>query len=211
MKLMLTSDGLTTKKLFNEFVKLVGKPANEIKIVVIPTAAKVYGNDYKKTFLRDELVEQGFIKKNIKIIELEHNISYSEINTYDSIFIGGGNTFLLLDLIRKHKFSNVVNRFLVDGGVYVGISAGSIVAGPNIAVAGISDEDGTPGDENAVGLNDLTGMNIVNFAISPHMDEKWFNKSKECNNIKIQANYKIYSINDSQAVTVVDGKRKLIS
>jgi peptidase E len=48
--------------------------------------------------------------------------------------------------------------------VYCGVSVGSIVAGPEIGIAGWSPDWG----RNEVGLTDLAGLRLVPFIPSPH-------------------------------------------
>ena len=54
------------------------------------------------------------------------------------------------------------------GSVYVGVSAGSIIAGPSIDIAGW----GSEADKNEVGIKDLQGLNFTNIQIYPHFREE---------------------------------------
>ncbi|MCD8568238.1 MAG: peptidase E [Geovibrio sp.] len=76
-----------------------------------------------------------------------------------------GNTFHLLNEAHKTGFDKWLKEN-IDSKVIVGISAGSIIMTPNIAVASIDD-----GDENIVGLTDLSGLGFVDFEVSPHTPE----------------------------------------
>lgn len=89
------------------------------------------------------------------------------------IVMTGGNTFWLLDKLRKTGIFDVIKEiFKKDNFVIAGWSAGALVMTPSIAMAGIPQRIGgkTPFDENKVGLTDLTGLNFVNFEIFPHFD-----------------------------------------
>ncbi len=66
---------------------------------------------------------------------------------------------------------------------YLVVSAGSIIVGPDIEVASL-------GDPNDVNLDDLTGLKLVPYIITPH-----YNKKEE---------------SDVEAVFIEDGKRVLI-
>lgn len=99
--------------------------------------------------------------------------------------------------MRASGFDVLVREFLKGGGIYVGSSAGSIIAGPTVETAGwIS-------DENIVNLKDLSGMNLVSFAIAPHIDETNINKTKT---EAAKIGCAVAALNDRQAV-VVDGSR----
>ena len=54
----------------------------------------------------------------------------------DIIFVEGGNTFYLLKAMRACNFEKIIRKLLKEGKVYIGASAGSIVAGKTIKTAG---------------------------------------------------------------------------
>ena len=70
---------------------------------------------------------------------------------------------------RASVYQEVTDRIIRElvaghGTVYCGVSAGSIVAGPEIGIAAWSPD----WDRNEVGLTDLTGLRLVPFLLSPH-------------------------------------------
>ena len=97
-----------------------------------------------------------FITKELKdvdvpeiIMELDmQKVAKSNLDDYSAIFIGGGNTFKLLkELKESGAFDNIAGYLQRDGIVFGG-SAGAIILGRSIEVAGFM-------DENEVGLKDL--------------------------------------------------------
>lgn len=200
MKLLLTSTGFSNKRLFNEFLRLAGKKVSEIRIILVPSASRTkkelfYVNESKK-----QLIELGILKDNLKILDLDHDISYDEVSDFDVLYVCGGNTFFLLDKIRKTGFDKVIKDFIKKERVYVGVSAGSIILGPDIEIAGI-------GDDNDIGLKDLTGLNIISSVISPHYSEK---KKKAVNDFKEKISYPVIPLTDEQALIVYDHKKEII-
>lgn len=80
----------------------------------------------------------------------------------DVLFVGGGNTFRLLDHVRRAGFVGAVREFRRAGGDYYGGSAGAVLACESIAIA-----DGR--DVNEPGLTDLTALGLIQgVAILPH-------------------------------------------
>ena len=83
----------------------------------------------------------------------------------DLLFVGGGNTFHLLDHVRRHGFEQVVRDFVAAGGDFYGGSAGAILACPDIRIAGEY-------DTNDLGLTDLNALGLVrDLVVLPHYDQ----------------------------------------
>lgn len=77
------------------------------------------------------------------------------------MYMLGGNTFYLLDIIRKTNFDIDIKNFINSGKIYVGSSSGSGILGNSIDVA-------LGYDDNNVNMTDFTGLKIVNGLIIPH-------------------------------------------
>ncbi len=165
MKLFLTSAGIVSE-IADGFFKLLGKNSKDCRLIFVPTAADPETDEWFVEFVkkdRKRLVEFGF---DVCEVDLKKETEISLENKFadaDVVYIEGGNTFYLLDWIRKSGFDKAIRKFLKRGGIYVGLSAGSIIAGPNIESA-----NWEPADRNVVGLKDLTAMKLVDFAITPH-------------------------------------------
>ena len=164
-KLLLTSVGFVNPIIAKEFLKLFGKNPSEIKIIFIPTASRtpeelVYVKESKK-----ELIGLGIKEENIFVFNLDKKLNYDDIKNYDSIYVCGGNTFYLAMKIKENGFDKIISKLVNNSKVYVGVSAGSILAGSNIKVA-------LPFDENDVNLKDFKGLNLTDKIINPHHDEK---------------------------------------
>ncbi len=179
---------------------MVNKPASEIKIIFVPTASRTAGELKYIEKSKKELIGLGIKQDNIKILNLDRNVSYSDVAGFDVIYVCGGNTFYLLHKARESGFDKTIVRFVENGGIYVGVSAGSNLAGPNIEIASL-------GDENDVGLKDFTGLNLIDAAICPHSDKK---DKKKIDAFKRKARYKIIPLTDKQALLVLGDDAKII-
>jgi peptidase E len=194
MKLLLTSAGFLNKEVSDAFLKLLGKPVEQINILFIPTASRTEEELKYVEKSKKELVDLGI--NNIKTLNLDHKVNEKKIKNTEVIYVCGGNTFYLLKKIYESGFDKLLQRF---NGLYVGVSAGSIVVGPNIEVS-------APWDENDVNLIDTTGLNLVNFSVIPHYQRK---DKAIVQELKNRVNYEIIELTDSQAV-IIDGERKII-
>jgi dipeptidase E len=77
----------------------------------------------------------------------------------DAVFVGGGNTYALLERLQEAKLLDPIRERVRAGMPYVGSSAGSNVAGPNIL---------TTNDWNVVALGEFRALGLVPFNINPH-------------------------------------------
>jgi dipeptidase E len=77
----------------------------------------------------------------------------------EAVFVGGGNTYALLDRLRRSGLLEAVRARVRAGLPYVGASAGANVAGPNIL---------TTNDWNVVGLGTFEALGLVPFNVNPH-------------------------------------------
>lgn len=202
MKLLLTSAGLTTKKIQERFFEMVGKSPNEIRVAYISTATNP---ELDKSYIyRDwEILNNLGVKYvEIDIAKYPDQTVVEVLTGTDVIWMAGGNAFYLLDVIRKQDFAGKL-RELIETKVYVGVSAGSIVTTPSVAVALVE-----PSDANDVGLTDFTGLGWVDFEVSPHTPD-----------IVTQSNtdayaktclHKVYSLNDRSAIAVWNDQVELL-
>ena len=77
----------------------------------------------------------------------------------EALFVGGGNTYALLKRLREAGLLEPIRARVRAGLPYIGSSAGSNVAGPNIL---------TTNDWNVVGLAAFDALGLVPFNINPH-------------------------------------------
>jgi dipeptidase E len=148
---------------------------------------------------RNELQHAGIKQENITDIDLKgmHQQQLrSALSDKDVIFVNGGHTFYLLLHARLSGFDKLVPELLNEGKLYVGVSAGSYIASPTIEAATWKREV-----KNRFGLDDLTGLGIVPFWVSPHFEEEKYGR------IVIEAAAEnperpIVALSDKQAVLV---------
>ena len=71
------------------------------------------------------------------------------------VYIGGGNTFRLLHLLRESRLTNWLVGYVKNGGKVYGGSAGAIIWGRDISTS-------QHADQNEVGLQDTRGLDKLN-------------------------------------------------
>lgn len=77
-----------------------------------------------------------------------------EIETFDGIYVGGGNTFSLLAELRESGFDRALRDYALSGGPVYGGSAGAAVLGCDIRTVSHL-------DANHIGLTDTRGLDLA--------------------------------------------------
>jgi dipeptidase E len=201
MQLFLTSTGLPPET-SSFFLKLLDRPTKDYTVAFIPTAGDPYDDKWFVKEDLDRLKELGFQVNTVDLKQDKQVIQELLINS-QIVYVAGGNTFYLLDWVKKSGLDSYLKRLLDHGRIYIGASAGSILAGPDIK----SSSWGNGGDKNDVKLKDTKGLNLVPFVIHPHFTDK--NRpilQKHLSKIK----YDIIPITDSQAIYYHDGDWQLV-
>lgn len=139
---------------------MLGKPANEAKVLFIPAAAVDEEALSMAEICRNDLLHAGILDENITVYDIGGSMRADEAMTYDALYITGGNTGYLLNIIKKTGFDAVIRKMIYANKVYVGVSAGSIIAARDISTATQTDMAG-----------DLNGLALVNAFISVHCPE----------------------------------------
>lgn len=222
MKILLTSNGFRNTSLEKDFLEMVDN-RTDLKVVVIPTASdpiewvlekegsKEYVaklipekkeknvewlNNYKK-----EWTEKGY---DVVIADLKDGPEKikEKLEGVDIIDVTGGDINYLLEWAKKSKLDTYLKDLLDKGVVYVGTSAGSGLLNPDIGL--------TWWEPNM--SSDHIGLRVVDFVVVPHQnedsnksEEKLIERRKYLQSV-INFPWKIYLLQDGQAIKVIDDK-----
>ncbi len=98
------------------------------------------------------------IGKGIKGIH-EFNDPKIAVQNANAIFVGGGNTFVLVDTLYKHNLFSEIVKAVKSGTLYFGTSAGSNITGVNMK---------TTNDMPIVYPPDFKTLGLIPFNLNPH-------------------------------------------
>ena len=208
MKLILTSNSITMPIIADKIIEFVGKPAKDIKIVIINEAYAVEEGPHGWLFKNFDTIRNFFGDNNIEFINLLaldiKNVE-KRIEKTDVIFCLGGNTEYLQSVFKKTGFDKLLRK-LLNSKIFVGVSAGSCVVGKLPSLETLN---------KIYEVNDLFGVKdylaYFNFSILPHTSKKYFNDRFEvCLKESEKQSYPVYSLSDTSALVIEDGKEYMI-
>lgn len=201
MKLLLTSSGLSKRVIGEALQQMVGKKPSDCKVGFIPTAANV--EPYPKDWVISQfgqLQRYGFYSIDIVDISADGLDWQARLKDVDVLWVSGGNTFHLLNQVRKTGFDKWLKTH-GKGKVFVGASASTILMTPTIKLA-----DGV--DKNYCGLTDFTGLGYVDYEIEVHADMARF---ATVGDYVAQSQHNLYALDDLSALKVINGKTEALS
>lgn len=201
MKLLLTSSGISNDKIANALRELTGKSPQDIKVGFIPTAANAEGGS--KDWLINDLLrlrDAGYTWVDIVDPSAAGVDWHSRLAGIDIVFVGGGNTFHLLDQLRQSGLGEWLKEHAEDK-VYVGSSAGSIVMTPTIATA-------NGADLNLKGMTNLAALGLVDFDVVPHIPDIPLAAAQR---YAEAAERDVYALDDTSAIKVDNGSVEVVS
>ena len=109
-------------------------------------------------------VQDQFKKVNLSVVDYSKDNDFlQKLEKSDGLFIGGGNTFLLLHQLNKLKLIEKIREKILSGTPYLGTSAGTNICGISI---------GTTNDMPIVEIESRLSLQILPFNINPHFYEK---------------------------------------
>ncbi|MCK6462267.1 MAG: Type 1 glutamine amidotransferase-like domain-containing protein [Candidatus Pacebacteria bacterium] len=210
MKLLLTSAGIKNKKIENALFDLVGKKPEDTSLVFVPTASNVEKGD--KSWLIDDLIslkELGL--KSIEIADIsavDEKIWKPRFEEADIIYFEGGNTYHLMEWINRSGLIKILPELLKDK-VYVGVSAGSMVASKDLAL----DISHIIYKEDLDKFENMKGLCLIDFYVLPHLNSQYFDKVRKdfIGEAVKGMTEKIYALDDQSALKVIDGKVEVVS
>lgn len=211
MKLLLTSAGFSNQSIVNALLELTKKPFKELRLAFIPTAANVEEGD--KGWLIDDLAnckKLGFAEIDIvDISALPKEIWEEKLKAADILMFGGGNTFHLMHWLEKSGLREKLPE-LLKNRVYVGISAGSMVASKSLSLSQ-SKKLYYPNETEKPEEN--KGLGFVDFQIRPHLNSPDFPNVtvEKLKDLTRNLAENVYAIDDNSAVVVNEGKISVVS
>lgn len=170
MKLLLCGGG------DGEQTVLANRKLNEIinhdkPLLYVPLAMEKdkYPSCYE--WIQQELSEVDI--PSIEMVTSGEELADKNLDRYCAIFIGGGNTFSLLSILKSSGSFDKIKQYIESNGIVFGGSAGAIIFGKDLDACRLE-------DTNDVGLEDTSGFDALNgISILCHYTNRTEEKDRE--------------------------------
>ena len=195
-KLFLSSSFADVAGLFRSLAEesSLAKTVTFIPTASIPEKVKFYVDAGRKA-----LQKMGFMVDELDVSAASTEEIAQKLQANNYIYVSGGNTFFLLQELRRTGADALITEQIRLGKYYIGESAGSMIVAPDIDYAKAMDDC-----RKAPALQGYAALHLVDFYPVPHHGNFPFKKAVE----KIIANYgdllQLYPISNAQAI-LVDG------
>ena len=153
---------------------------------------------------------KAFEKLGLIIEELEISTATTEeiaqaLEQNDYIFISGGNTFYLMQELKKKGADKLLIEQINNGKLYIGTSAGSVIASPNIEFVSDMDEP-----KKAPELTEYSGLHLVDFYLLPHYLNFPFKEGTQKIVNEYSQKIDLRPISNNQVITVLGNEIKTL-
>lgn len=154
MKLFLNGGGCGKQTIltYKEINKIIdhNKP-----VLYVPLAMDEKDHPYDSCY---EWIKEEISTIDIPSIEMVRSFeefANKDFSKYSLIYIGGGNTYKLLNGIKTTDAYNKIKEYIENDGIIYGSSAGAVIFGKDINIIGVM-------DNNDIGLKDTRGFDCLN-------------------------------------------------
>ena len=189
---------------FSSVGSLIKEEIDNKKVAFIPTASLHEGYTGYVGSARKLFKKLGASVTEIDISTEAYSTIQAVFEDADVIYFTGGNSFFLMDQLRKTETDELLKKELANGKLMIGESAGAIICAPTIQY--IEQMDEKPEDYSQ---ENNEGLDLIDFYVLPHYLTAPFKKITE----RIMAEFSdlnICAINNHQAIIVNDEGSKVI-
>ncbi|MDU2063237.1 MAG: Type 1 glutamine amidotransferase-like domain-containing protein [Sporomusaceae bacterium] len=201
-KMFLVSSFKDAANRFTEFEKdLSGKT-----VTFIPTASKVEKVAFYVSAGRKALEKMGLTIDELEISTATADEIHAKIKNNDFIYVTGGNTFYLLQELKRTGADKIIIDEVNAGKLYIGESAGAMVASANVEYA-----KGMDSIKKAPNLESLAALGLVEFYPVPHYTNPPFAKSAQKIIDTYSSTLQLIPISNKDALLVTNNEVKFES
>ena len=147
----------------------------------------------------------GFAVEVLDLDQTDQETAQAKIFQTKLLYIAGGNSFYLLQELKKKHLLSLIREQIADGMVYVGESAGAIITAEDIDYSKLMDDKGVAGE-----LSDKAAPNEGDFYVLPHVGEEPFVESAQAILDTYEDKLNLLPLSNRQAVLVEGEEMKVL-
>ena len=194
-KIFLCSSFADVASILSESISV---PLRGKTVAFIPTASIHEEYTQYVEDARVALDSLGLIVKELEITQCSKNEMEEVLTNCDCIYVSGGNTFFLLQELRKTGTDKLIIEQIEKGKLYIGESAGAMILAPNIEYAKDMDDHLTQTPD----FTDFKGLGIVEFYPVVHFNSFPFEEAAQ-KVVHKNCHLPLEIITNQQAIVVV--------
>lgn len=149
------------------------------------------GKGYHRQVPVHDFLGLGVKSENIFWFDPEDLTTHRDKTGIDCVYVCGGNPFFLLKKLKECGYYTKIQEWVHDGLLYIGVSAGSMIAAPdinNICWDRIND----------CGLRETAGLRFLAAGILPHYTECFTETAVSLR----EKSFDVLPLSDCQAVAI---------
>ena len=190
MKLILSSCDFRNDMSKQTIIDNLNKPIDQCKLLFFPnekaTQELIHSDLY---YLRME--EFGFKKNNVYVFDYYDSEKFIGLNI-DVVYISGGNTFKTMQRIKACGFDIEIIKYVKNGAIYIGGSAGAHIASKSIEH--VSAFDSVP-----EGMTDFNGLGLFDGIFICHYTD---DRKAIYDDLKAQGKYNVIALKNDEYVVI---------
>lgn len=193
---------------FRDVAAIFASFAGDLKgrtVTFIPTASAVEKVVFYVHSGRKALEKLGLIVEDLEISTAASDEIKDKLKNNDFIYITGGNTFFLLQELKRTGADKIITEEVDSGKLYIGESAGAMVASVDVEYAQKMDSI-----KKAPALKDYSALGLVNFYTVPHYNSIPFKKAAQSIIDTYGATLNLSPISNKGAIWVQGDKMQIL-
>lgn len=139
----------------------------------------------------------GLIIDELDVSTASFEVIAKKIAQNDVIYVTGGNTFFLLQELKRTGADKLITAAVEAGKLYVGESAGAVITGANIRFIEAMDSINKAPD-----LTNYDALNLVDFCTVPHFNSVPFKKIAQKIVTANEETLKLVPISNKEAILI---------
>lgn len=194
-----------------ESYKIFAREVNGGKVLYIPLAWNHGNMETCIDWFKSEMLP--YRVTDIEDVLDAKDITKDKLAQYSAIFIGGGNTFKLLKMLKETEAFDSLNEFINNGGIIMGGSAGALIFGKSIDTCLKTELNISSTDENLVSLKDTSGFDKINgYSLFVHYQRKPEQIEKTAINIQrlLEQGHKVICLPEETSLWINGNQMQII-